>query len=189
MPTKVPYNLRQMLAECPGHDAVQQLNRPHCPFITLHSGPRHPPGPCIFTMPLKCLSAHSRIENCCKQKDPEFGLHREKKVPLQTNSLLGSVSILATKCMKLKLLGMQCRFKDMGAGECELNNTACPSEWPSVMVSPLSMPSYCFTMRGKTSAVVKDFSLACTFFHNGPHTHTILMYVLFAGCVEHPKIS
>lgn len=105
VPTKVPYSL---LAERPGHDAAPQLDRPRCPFITLHSRPRRPRGPCIFTMPLKYLSAHSRIKNCRKQKDSEFGLHRKKKSAASDRFAPG-ICEHSSKCVNLKRSAMAYR--------------------------------------------------------------------------------
>lgn len=123
MPTKVPYNLRRMLAKCPGHDAVPRLNRPHCPFITLHSGP------CAllalaFYHAIKMLVSSFKDRKLLQTKGSRIRLTQGEKVPLQTDSLLGSVSIPATKCMNLKLLGMQRRSKDTGAGECKQYSTS-----------------------------------------------------------------
>lgn len=100
VPTKVPCNLRQMLAKRPGHDAVPQLNRP-----TAHSSLSiqglAPSWPLHFYHAIKMLVSSFKDSKLLQTKGSRIRLTQGEKVPLQTDSLLGTVSIPATKCMNL----------------------------------------------------------------------------------------
>ncbi len=80
--------------------------------------------PLHFYHAIKMLVSSFKDSKLLQTKGSRIRLTQGEKVPLQTDSLLGSVSIPATKCMNLKLLGMQRRSKDTGAGEWEQYSTS-----------------------------------------------------------------